>query len=348
MPSSTSSSDLAPARPKALGLALLTIALVETWVWHSESVARFVLRHQPKTASGDAMTVSARIELIDTAASPLLVLLGSSQVREGLDCNALVKATVEKACANLGIGGGSPLDMLYISRALGRVPGRTVVISLFPGILHKAPKSGFIDTATAGAIVRSGSWRQMDADDWRLLGLGQLQSLSPTLRRRDGLRDGFAEMRRDGGVAFNEDRSAQVSRTTAADRQRPIYFANRLGRIDPDFTLSRFSAAQERGLDLLIEREVSLGHSAWIVDFPTRPGFETTVMPEVKDHYARLLGRLRARPDIRLIDAEALGPLSEERFIDFTHLDSEGRQLVSERLARILVESRKKESIPKD
>jgi hypothetical protein len=337
MPSSISSSDFGLIRPKALGLALCLVAVVEACVWHSSAVARFVLRHQPKAASGDALTVSARIALIDSSRPSLLVLLGSSQVREGLDCQVLMAMRREEACVNLGIGGGSPLDMLYLSRALGGVPRSTVIIALFPGILHKSPKSGFIDTATLRAVFRSDSWRQLVADDWRLLSLGLLQSLSPTLRRRDGLRDGFTEMSRDGGIAFQQDRSAEVGRTTAADRKPPIYFSNRLGRIDPDFALSRFSGAQERALELLIEREVSRGHRVWVVDFPTRPGFETTLTSDVRGQYSQQIARLRARSDIQVVDAESLGPLSEDLFIDFTHLDPTGRQLVSERLSRILL-----------
>ena len=73
-----------------------------------------------------------------------------------------------------------------------------------------------------------------------------------------------------------------------------------------------------------------------VVDFPTRPGFETTLGPEVRAHYASLLDRLRARSDIRFVEASELGPLSENEFIDFTHLDSTGRRLVSERLKSLL------------
>jgi hypothetical protein len=73
-----------------------------------------------------------------------------------------------------------------------------------------------------------------------------------------------------------------------------------------------------------------------VVDFPSRPGFETILPPDVLAHYAAQLASLRARTDILFIEASRLGPLSEDDFVDFTHVDSNGRRLVSGRLREIL------------
>jgi hypothetical protein len=330
MPSSISSS-----RPLALLLGLGLFIAAEQWLWSSAVVARRLLAIQPASASADAMGVAARIRLMNADQTPPLILLGSSQIREGLDCDILAGAPGLGPCVNLGIGGGAPLDLLHISRELGDGP-RTLVLAIFPGVVSKSPKSGFIDTSTVRALAASGVWSRITPDDWRLLETGLAQTLSPTLRHREALREAYRER---GGAWPRLPEGTAVPftrRTTDADRKPPIYFANRINRVDPDHALSRFTPAQSLALDWLIEREARAGHRIVVVDFPTRPGFETTLGPEVRAHYASLLDRLRARSDIRFVEASELGPLSENEFIDFTHLDSTGRRLVSERLKSLL------------
>jgi hypothetical protein len=329
MHSSTSASRFA-----ALLLGLAIFAGAERAIWTSPDLARFLLRHQTAAASGDTFAVAARIQLIKSGAFPPLVLLGSSLVREGLDCDILNMASWAADCVNLGIGGGAPLDMLYISRELSAGP-RTVVIGLFPGVIAKGPKSGFIDFQTVHALADSGALSEASPDDWRLLGSGLLQNLSPTLRHREGLRAAFDEATGDPSERIEEGLPSG-RRTSDHDRKPPEYFANRIGSIDRDFALSRFTPAQDLALEWLIKREVEASHRVVVVDFPSRPGFETILPPDVLAHYAAQLASLRARTDILFIEASRLGPLSEDDFIDFTHVDSNGRRLVSGRLREIL------------
>ena len=75
-----------------------------------------------------------------------------------------------------------------------------------------------------------------------------------------------------------------------------------------------------------------------IVDFPTRPGYETTLPPETVIHYRQFRERLARRADITLVRPEHLPPLAVGDFLDFTHLSSEGRDKVSRRLAEIVSE----------
>jgi hypothetical protein len=173
-------------------------------------------------------------------------------------------------------------------------------------------------------------------DDWRLLGSGLLQTLSPTLRHRDGLRDAFKEGRFTGTDTPARGGILGVRRTSDRDRKPPEYFGNRMGRIDPDFALSRFTPTQDLALEWLILGEVGAGNRVIVVDFPTRPGFETTLGDDVRAHYSALRTRLQSRSDIRFVAGEALGPLAAEHFIDFTHVDSNGRRLISERLRDLL------------
>lgn len=330
MPSSISSS-----RPLGLVLGLALFAGSEWALWSNGAWARFLLQHEPAAASGDTLGVAARIRLIDPREAPLLVLLGSSQVREGLDCAILAPSPGTVRCVNLGIGGGSPLDMLYISRELGNRP-RTAVISIFPGVLSKAPKSGFVDTQTLRAVVASVDLSGTTPDEWRLLGSGLLQTLSPTLRHREGLRSAFDEAPKVWPNPQASPRTSRERRTSDQDRQPPAYFANRINRTDSDMDLSKFTATQELALELLIRRETRAGHGVVVADFPTRPGFETTLGEDVRVRYSSLLARLRSRSDIRFVEATALGPLAEGDFIDFTHLDSNGRRRVSERLGALV------------
>lgn len=297
-------------------------------------MARWLLAIQPATATADALGVAARINLIEAEQGSPLILLGSSQVREGLDCDILAPGP-GGPCVNLGIGGGAPLDLLHISRELGKGP-RTLVVAIFPGVMSKSPKSGFIDTSTLAALAASGAWSQVTAEDRRLLEAGLAQTLSPTLRHREALREAYRDRRgiwprvpQGPGVPF-------ARRTSDADRQPAAYFERRINRVDSDHDLSRFTSAQTLALEWLIAREATEHNRLLVVDFPTRPGFETTLGPEVRAHYASLLDGLRSRPDIRFVEARELGPLSENEFIDFTHLDSTGRRLVSERLKRLL------------
>ena len=120
MPSSTSAS-----KALGLGLGLAIFAGAEQAIWSSHEVAKFLLRRPPAAASGDTFEVASRILLMDRQGPAPLVLLGSSQVREGLDCDILVNGP----CLNLGIGGGSPLDMLYVARELGNRPRTLVAIT---------------------------------------------------------------------------------------------------------------------------------------------------------------------------------------------------------------------------
>lgn len=332
MPSSTSSSSRGPLG-LLCGIALFTVS--EAAVWNSDVWARLVLRHQPTSASGDTLGVSARIELMEKSNRPRLLLLGSSQVREGLDCSVLEPAT-GVACANLGLGGGSPLDMLHVVRELNPRGPDILVVAIFPGVLHKPPKSGFIDTETISLIVGSGALHELTPADRRLLGLGLLQSLSPTLRHRDALRDGFREMADTWPDSLAENRLEKFRRTSDSDRKPPVYFANRIGKVDPDVAVSRFTAVQDRALDRLIGLARDQGSAVVVVNFPVRPGYETTLSADVRSHFSTRLGRLRDRADIRVVDSEELGPLTEGEFIDFTHVDSSGRRLLSERLGALI------------
>jgi hypothetical protein len=344
MHSSTSSSETgAPpagsARWPAAALAAVVVFLAcEQAVWRSPAWLRFCARYAPPGA-GDPLITTARIRLLpERVAAPPVLLLGSSQVREGLSCAAFEAALPGHPCANLAVGGGSPLDVLYVSRrTAARWPRRVVVTGVFPKVLHMAPKAAFADPATVGCLLRGGAWRRMDAVAWLDVAYGLLGNASETLRDREALRALADAVGGDWRRAWRLERPAQPDRLLAGEPPRPDrYFDTRVGVVDFDTRPGTFTAVQEEALETVIRQETAAGNVVVIVDFPTRPGYETTLPPETVIHYRQFRERLERRADITLVRPEHLPPLAAGDFLDFTHLSSEGRDKVSRRIAEIV------------
>jgi hypothetical protein len=346
MPSSTSSSEPPAARggrarwPAAALAAVITFFACEQAVWRSPTWLRFCARYAPP-GTGDPIITTARVRLLPRGGGdPRVLLLGSSQVREGLSCAAFEAALPGHPCANLAVGGGSPLDVLYVARrTVGRWPRRVVVTGVFPKVLHMAPKAAFTDRSTVGALLRAGAWRRMDAAAWLDVTYGVLGNASETLRGREALKATWQAVAGDPRRAWRFELPAQPDRLLVAEPPRPDrYFETRVGVVDFDTRPGTFTAVQEAALDAFIRREAAAGNEVVIVDFPTRPGYETTLPPETVIHYRQFLDRLARRADITLVRPEDLPPLSVRDFLDFTHLSSEGREKVSRRLAAMVGE----------
>jgi hypothetical protein len=347
MHSSTSSSDPGSgaagrgqhARWPAAALAAVILFFAgEETVWRSPTWLRFCARYAPPGA-GDPVITTARIRLLpERAAAPPVLLLGSSQVREGLSCAAFEAALPGRPCANLAVGGGAPLDVLYVARrTASRWPRRVVVTGVFPKVLHMAPKAAFTDVATVGCLLRAGAWRRLDAAAWLDIGYGLLGNASETLRDRDALRALSRTVGSDRRRAWRFELPAQPDRLLVAEPPRPDrYFDTRVGVVDFDTRPGTFTAVQEEALETVIRRETAAGNAMVIVDFPTRPGYETTLPPDTVTHYRQFRERLARRADITLVRPEHLPPLELSDFLDFTHLSSEGRDKVSRRLAEIV------------
>ncbi len=289
------------------------------------------------------MITTARIRLLPERGNvPHVLLLGSSQVREGLACAAFEAALPGHPCANLAVGGGSPLDVLYVARrTAARWPRRVVVTGVFPKVLHMAPKAAFTDPATVGCLLRAGAGRRMGAAEWLDIVYGLLGNVSETLRDREALRALAQTVAGDPRRAWRLELPAQPDRLLAGAPPRPDrYFDTRVGVVDFDTRPGTFTAVQEDALETVIRRETAAGNAVVIVDFPTRPGYETTLPPETVIHYRQFRDRLARRADITLVRPEDLPPLAVGDFLDFTHLSSEGRDKVSRRLAEIVREWR--------
>jgi hypothetical protein len=337
MPSSISSSDRA-RWPRAALAAVLVFFTCEQAVWRSPTWLRFCARYAPP-GPGDPVITTARIRLLpDRGDAPRVLLLGSSQVREGLSCAAFEAAMPGHPCANLAVSGGSPLDVLYVARrTASRWPRRVIVTGVFPKVLHMAPKAAFTDGATVGCLLRAGAWRRMGADAWLDVGYGLLGTVSETLRDRDALGALARAVEGNRRRAWRLELPAQPDRLLATEPASPDrYFDTRVGVVDFDTLPGTFTAAQEDALEVVIDRETAAGNPVVVVDFPTRPGYESTLPPETVRHYERFRDRLAHRADITFVRPEHLPPLALHDFVDFTHLSSEGRETVSRRLAEIV------------
>jgi hypothetical protein len=336
MPSSTSSSEKASrARvPWALLAALLLFTASERAFWRSDHLLTVAHRYTPRGDDGDPLVTDAALRLLPPG--PLVTLLGSSQVREGLDCAAFEAALPGQACRSLAVSGGTPLDALYIQGRLGDRP-RTTVLALFPKLFHIAPKAPFVDLAGVRAAAgMRGPWR-LGGSTWGSLGFGLLQQASPTLRYKDAAWALWREVRSDPRAAWRLVQPPVPERLLArAERQPDRYFANRVGVLDQDTRLGPITRLQHAALDRFLTREHEAGRTPIVVDFPTHPDYPTTLAADVRDDYAALLARLAVRDDIRFVPRTALPALGSEDFLDFMHLGPHGRARVSEALARVV------------
>ncbi len=299
---------------------------------------RFCLRYAPP-GPGDPLIVTARGGLLPEAGGPAPVLLvGSSQIREGLDCAAFEAALPGRPCANLATGGGSLLDTRRTAR---RWPRRLVVTGVFPKVLHMEPKPAFTDLATARCVLAGGGWRRTSVDTWLGLAYGLLGGVSETLRDRDALRAVRDTVGGEWRRAWRGELPAQPDRLLAGEAaQADRYFDNRLGLVDFDTRPNAFTAAQERALDALVARENAAGNAVVVVDFPTRPGYESTLPPETVAHYEAFRARLHGRADATVVRADQLPAIVLADFLDFTHLSPSGREKVSRRVAEVAAAAR--------
>lgn len=323
--------------PKALLLSLAIFGASEHLIWSYRPWLEFCDRYaRPRTAS-DPLRTGARIRLLpkDEPRPPIL-LIGSSQILEGLACAPFEARWPGRTCRNVAITGGTPMDVLFLrDRIEHQVSRRVLITGLFPDTLHRPPKTAFSDASTLACLLRGGAWRGMSPRDWMSLGYGELQNLSETLRVKNALWDMWEVIKEDPQAALRFELPPQPPRRLTRMPVRTA-FADMIGVVDPGTIVGPFTAAQDVALDELIRREVELGNVLILIDFPTRRGHETTITPESAAHHRALINRLATRTDIVVVQSPELPPLEDADFHDFTHLAASGRRKMSPRIAEIL------------
>jgi hypothetical protein len=267
-----------------------------------------------------------------------VLLIGSSQILEGMECEPFEERFPGRTCRNLGIAGGTPLDVLFLADRIDeQTPRRVLVTGLFPQTLHSAPKAAFSDTATLRCLWRSGALARMTGNEWIEVLYGQLQGVSETLRMKDSLWDMWDVVGPDPMAALRFEVPPQPPRTLdPKPPQPPEFFEALKGVVHADIAPGRFTQAHEMALQRVLDREGLRGNRVVVIDFPTRDGYETTITPEAVRHHRQLLERVAAHRGIIMVRGGDLPPLEDVDFHDFTHLRASGRQKVSARVAEIL------------
>ncbi|MFI5183381.1 MAG: hypothetical protein ACHQNV_03205 [Vicinamibacteria bacterium] len=340
MLSSTSSSRV-PATgglPFALFIALLAYAVSDRFLWSYPPWLRFCARYAPLYSAHDyPMRTAVRIGLLQPHENePPILLLGSSQVYEGLSCARFRRRFPGRTCENLGIAVGSPMDMLFLlDLADQRAKKRVTVVAFLPSTLHQGPKPAFTDLTTLLLLVKGGALLHMSPREWVSVVDGLLQSSSETLRMSASLQALWTFVGQDPWAALRHKLPPLQLREFLP---RPLHeLRKKMGRVlDPEATPGRFTRANELAIEEILSLEAHRGNRVVLVDCPTRDGYETTLTPEAVLHYRRLLDHLAVRPEVMLVRRDDLPQLGDEDFRDFVHMMPPGRDKTSVGLAEIL------------
>jgi hypothetical protein len=334
--------ELEAARRSWPGASLLAIGLffaADAMIWQNGFTRRFLDRYTPLGPTDSLMTVKAHL-VPAMAASPVVLLMGSSQVREGLDCAVLEERLAGRPCRNLASIGGTPLDALYLDGRITPGTGRTVVVGLFPWMMHQPPKTYFTDTETVHCLVAGGALRAMAWSQVRDVLYGLVANLSDSLRSREALPRIYQVVSAHPVDALRFDLPPPAKRLGAPLGEHlfrdEALLEGTIARGVGDNPTRTYTAAQEAALDTLIARLIARGDRPVLVDFPTRPGYERTIGPRIRSHYARFTEGLASRRDITFVARTELPSLTAADFNDLTHLAASGRASVSRRLAEIL------------
>jgi hypothetical protein len=340
MHSSTSSSERRRAKvPFALVAALVGYFLTDHLLWGYRPWLELCARYASPTSASDPLRTSARIRLLPTHGSnPPVLLMGSSQILEGLDCEAFETRFPGRPCQNLAIAGGSPLDTLYLADQVDRRIARRVVITgVSPQTLHEAPKRPFSDLRTLACLAKGGALRRMGPREWLDVLYGQAQDWSETLREKDALRQMWHTVHSDPLAALRFELPPQAPRPLDnVPRPTEAEIESRLGLVNQQIAVGRFTKAQECALFELLDREVRRHDLVIVLDLPTRRGYETTITAGAQAHYLGLLDRLSHRSGIVFVPRSRLPVLGDADFRDFVHIAASGRRAISIRVAELL------------
>jgi hypothetical protein len=326
--------------PAALLATLVLFGLSERAIWSFRPWLEFCRRYVPPYRASDPLRTAVQIRLLPEGGPPPIVLVGSSQIHEGMECEPFEARFPGRPCINLGIAGGTPLDVLFLADRLdARVVHRTLITGVFPQVMHREPKAAFTDWSTIRCLYRGGALLRLTPTEWldEML-FGALEDVSETLRVKDSLKDMWDVVGGDLPAALRFGLPPQPPRTL--DQRPPRgrgFFRRLMGKVDPAIAPGRFTQAQETALEEVIAREARRGNKMIVIDFPARRGYDTTVAAETLERHKHLVEGLVARGGVFVVRPGDLPPLEDDDFHDFTHLRASGRRKVSARIAEILL-----------
>ncbi|MCB0339944.1 MAG: hypothetical protein KDD53_10080 [Bdellovibrionales bacterium] len=313
--------------PLAAFSACIVFALIQFAAWHSRTFWINVDRYA-EPFKDDQIRFSATIKLAQASGDPrkLVALIGSSQVREGIDAKFLNASDPTHVYLNLGLSGSAPpLEMfMRSSEFLAAKPASVYyfiyVGSLFSEYRYSKLKEGFSPAIIPFIIQDLGAMEIWFNRSYYIQSLaGQVL---PFYRFRDSLLRIFEKRAQD----FLDKRDRAPNYYNFSQSQPPDYFKQQIEKHRTNlFRPNRFESLNVTLLTELIQK-VRLSHAKFIlVESPVHPLFTNTVSQKVLDTYRDVLAKVISDNSLDYIGTELLPKFDSDDFIDFTHLNSNGR-----------------------
>jgi hypothetical protein len=281
---------------------------------------RFVSRYTPPT-NGDPLLATVAIRELPGRGAPPILLLGSSQVREELDCGPFERWLQGRSCYNLASARRSSTSCTCGGKIDCRTASRHGAGPLPQGPPRPAEEP-FVSLET-GCLLSRGTW-EAPLDPTGDVSFGLLQAFS-TLRYKDGFWDFYGVVRSDLEGAWELRMPPQPIRMLAQSHPSlPVLCpAPEQGRSGRRAAFLWRGPAGSAGAAAGAREAASQSGPGG--DFPTRVGYESTLLPETLANHRRIMAGLARRDGITFVSRQDLPQLEPTDFLDFTHLSKRGR-----------------------
>ena len=328
-------STISSSAPRAVILAVIVILAFEAFLrWAPiDPFWRAIYRHSdPK--KDDALRFFAQARTLPAQA---IVVMGSSQAREVVDVRVLNGLSPERrggaTVANLAVSDGATVDLYaQLDLILPKRPKLLVILPLWPSFYldYDARKLRYYvySLGTVASVAQLYGPKQF----WRSTRKGLPQILpaliSPTCRFGKSL---WAA----GGRMLTEPRAEPE--LFAYEESRPAgYFEEELREPKQRMLHVTEETALEQALfERFVDRVQSQGTKLLVVDAPMHPAFyaiRDSYAPSLA-HYRAFMERASRERGFIYHDYDDLPKFGAGDFIDFSHLNAEGRRKMTEFLA---------------
>lgn len=325
-----------------MAVVIGAFVMLEAVMWNNTWWLTFLARYAGHDSDMDPAWVTASVRLLPRdGGEPPLVLMGSSQVREGLDSESLGASLGGRRCLNLGVSGGTPTDMLAVLADLdARAPRRQVVIGLSPQMFDREPKVPFIRFRDLPMVARMSPWSESDPIDIvRTLISASLCDLSPTLRHKDSIVELIDNLqgRLPEALTFQLPPIQRFKTmhdkflSDDAFRLRVIEL-----KVDEVGESREWMGLQRAAFLRLLRTESSRGNPVMLFDFPTRPGSEGIFDGQLEAFYRDFLKESDRMPGVTMADPQAFAGLAGSLWADVSHVNASGRRAMTLMLSSLL------------
>jgi len=287
----------------------------------------------------------ARHQLVaDCKLSPTIIL-GDSRAAAGLLPSRIKGAT------NLALGGGTPVEMYYISKDILKCPrtARRVIISMSPG--QAVSSSYFWDrTGLYGVLtfddLEEIRLRSRALNDTNIYGppkFGDLDAvIGNVLHAVDFPSYDTSYIIRHYVIGRLRDNRKVAAETLAANGQHYYGGENGSDGIADDAKLTRFvpSALLGEYFGRMLDDYEAHGIGVYFIGVPMNEATYDRMNPDVINGFqAYLVSLAAAHPNFKVIGS-AVASLDNRYFGDSTHLNAKGAELVSQKVGALFVAER--------